>query len=621
MKSIRIVVLILLLIPMFLFAGEPVAEKYKWNLSDIYKTNDDFLKARKSVEQKLTEVDGYKGKLSKSPAELRKCLDLVFGMYQEYSDLVSFTGMSYDENLKNLAAQKDKGGIAQLGVKIQEKTAWIVPEIQSLGSQKVQSDLKKEKGLAAYEHYLTDALRLAQHTLSVPEEALLSRSAMMASAPYDAYSAYTNSDMDYPTVKLSDGTDARLNAAGYSRYRSVDNREDRKKVFDAFWDAHKKYENTFGVLLNAQIGRDWFYAKSRKYYSSVAAALDSNNIPVSVYTQMISDVNQNLNSMYRYLNLRKKMLGVEKLAYYDMYPSIVKDVAMSYPYDQSTQLVLEALKPLGDEYQQALQQAFQNRWIDVYPTEGKRSGAYSNGSAYAIHPYVLLNHNDDYESLSTVAHELGHTMHSYFSNKTQPYPTADTPIFVAEVASTFNEILLNEYLISKEQDPNKKLFLLGNQLERFRQTVFRQAMFAEFEFETHKRVENGETLTGADFTKLYLQLLKKHHGHDQGVCEIDDRYGIEWSFIPHFYYNFYVYQYATGMVASTALAEKVMAGEKGSVDRYLTFLRSGGSRYPIDLLKSAGADMTTPEPFVLAMKSFNRTMDRIETILKEMESK
>jgi oligoendopeptidase F len=621
MKSIRTLVLILLVIPLFLFADEPASQKYKWNLSDIYKTNDEFLEARQSVDRKLSEIDGFKGKLGESSTVLKRCLDLVFGMYQEYSSLDSFTGMTYDENLKNLKAQKDKGEIAQLGVTVREKTAWLVPEIQSLGKERVENYLQQDKGLAIYDHYLTDALRVAQHTLSVPEEALLSRSTMMASAPYDVYSAYTNSDMDYPAVKLSDGAEVQLNAAGYSRYRSVDNREDRKKVFDSFWDAHKKYENTFGVLLNAQIGRDWFYGKSRKYDSSVAAALDSNNIPVNVYTQLVSDINQNVSSMYRYLNLRKKMLGVEKLAYYDMYPSIVKDVAMSYPYDQSTQLVLEAMKPLGNEYQQTLQQAFQNRWIDVYPTEGKRSGAYSNGGVYSLHPYVLLNHNDDYESLSTVAHELGHTMHSYFSNKSQPYPTADTTIFVAEVASTFNEILLNEYLISKEQDPNKKLFLLGNQLERFRQTVFRQAMFAEFEYETHKRVENGETLTGADFTKFYLELLRKYHGHDQGVCEIDERYGIEWSYIPHFYYNFYVYQYATGMVASTALAEKVMAGEKGAVDRYLTFLRSGGSRYPIDLLKSAGADMTTPEPFALAMKSFNRTMDRIETILKEMGSK
>lgn len=620
MKRIQTIAFLLLLIPVFVFAGEqPVAQKYKWNLSDIYKTRDEFLQARKSVDQQLAEVDSCKGKLGESPAMLKHCLDLVFGVYQQYTSLDSYTGMHYDENLKDLNSQKDKGEIAQVGVSVREKTAWLVPEIQSLGKDRVEGSLQQEKGLSIYRQFLTDALRVAEHTLTVPEETLLSRATMIASAPYDVYSAYSNSDMEYPTITLSGNVEAKLNAAGYTKYRASSNREDRKKVFDAFWGAHQKFANTFGVLLNAQLGKDWFYAKSRKYDSSVAAALDANNIPVSVYTQLIKDVNQNLDSMDRYLNLRKKMLGVDKLAYYDMYPSMVKDVEMSYPYDQSTQLVVEAMKPLGTEYQQALQKAFANRWVDVYPSEGKRSGAYSNGSVYAVHPYVLLNHNDDYESVSTVAHELGHTMHSYFSNKTQPFPTADYPIFVAEVASTFNEILLNEYLISKETDPSKKLFLLGNQLERFRQTVFRQAMFAEFEYETHKRVENGEAMTGADFTKLYLELLKKYHGHERGVCEIDDLYGVEWSYIPHFYYNFYVYQYATGQVASTALAEKVMAGEKGAAERYLTFLSSGGSRYPIDLLKVAGADMTTAEPFALAIKSFNRTMDRIETILKEMK--
>lgn len=598
---------------------EQIPEKYKWNLGDMYPNKDAFLADQKSVQSKLPGMEKCQGHMGDSAKSLKDCLDLYFGISQQYSKMAAFTSMQYDENLKNQDSQKLKEETSQLGVTLRVKTAWMTPEILGIGEKKIDDFLKQEPGLAIYHHFLDDIVRTAAHTLTAPEEELLSRTGMISDAAYNAYSAYTSSDMIFPTIKLFDGTEVHLTQAAYTKYRALPNQADRKAVFDAFWAAFAVDQNTLGVLLNAQTQRDWFYAKSRKYDTSVASALDAYNIPVNVYTQLVSDVNKNLPSLHRYLNLRKKMLGLDKLHYYDTYPSIVKDVEIPYKYEESTALMEESLKPMGDEYLNSLKQGLASRWVDVYPNDGKRSGAYSSGSLFTAHPYLFLNFNDDYDSITTLTHEMGHTMHSYFSSKYQPYPTADYAIFVAEVASTFNEALLNNYLVSKETDPNKKLFLLGNQLERVRQTIFRQAMFAEFELETHSRVEKGETLTGEDLTKLYLGLLKKYYGNDQGVCEIDNAYGIEWAYIPHFYYNFYVYQYSTGQVASTALAEKVIEGQKGAVDRYIAFLKSGSSDYPIQLLKNAGVDLTTSEPFELAMKSFNRTMDQIEEILNSQK--
>lgn len=616
-----LIVLVLIAFPLAAQATprEQIPEKYRWNLGDMYPNKDAFLSDQKSVQGKLPGLEKCQGHMGDSAKNLKDCLDLYFGISQQYSKMAAFTSMQYDENLKNQESQKLKEETSQLGVTLRVKTAWLTPEILGIGEKKIGEFQKQEPGLAIYHHFLDDIVRTAAHTLTAPEEELLSRTGMISEAAYNAYSAYTSSDMIFPTIKLSDGTEVHLTQAAYTKYRALPNQADRKAVFDAFWAAFAVDQNTLGVLLNAQTQRDWFYAKSRKYDSSVASALDAYNIPVNVYTQLVSDVNKNLPSLHRYLTLRKKMLGLDKLHYYDTYPSIVKNVDIPYKYEESTALMEESLKPMGEEYLKALKLGVANRWVDVYPNDGKRSGAYSSGSLFTAHPYLFLNFNDDYDSITTLTHEMGHTMHSYFSSKYQPYPTADYAIFVAEVASTFNEALLNNYLVSKETDPNKKLFLLGNQLERVRQTIFRQAMFAEFELETHTRVEKGETLTGEDLTKLYLGLLKKYYGNDQGVCEIDDAYGIEWAYIPHFYYNFYVYQYSTGQVASTALAEKVIEGQKGAVDRYIAFLKSGSSDYPIQLLKNAGVDLTTSEPFELAMKSFNRTMDQIEEILNSQK--
>jgi oligoendopeptidase F len=364
---------------------------------------------------------------------------------------------------------------------------------------------------------------------------------------------------------------------------------------EAFFTGLGKYRGTFGSMMNSNVETSVFYARARNYENSLQSALDQPNIPVSVYSRLVEGVDRNLPTFHRYLKLRKRMMGLPELHYYDLYAPLVPSVDTKYAVDSAERNILEALAPLGPEYAAGAKRAFTERWIDMYPTEGKTSGAYSNGAAYDVHPYMLLNYNGKYDDMSTLAHELGHTMHSYFSNKTQPYPLSSYPIFVAEVASTFNEALLIDYMLKG--------------------TVFRQTQFAEFELRMHEMAEKGQPLTGDALSKLYSEIVKKYYGHDQGVCIVDEYVANEWAFIPHFYNPFYVFQYATSFTASSALSEKVLLGAAGATERYLKFISAGKSKYPIDLLKDAGIDMTTDEPLDLTVKKMNRVMDEMERLL------
>jgi len=595
-----------------------VPEKYKWNLSDLYKTEKDFLKSRENFQNNINAISKYKGKLGESSESLKNCLDTLFVLSKDYSKLTSYTSMNADQDLRNSDSQKLKNETTTVGREFASEVSFITPELVSLGEEKLKTFLKENKGLNIYKMFILDAIRTSKHTLSAQEEKLLSKTSVLASTPYNTYSIFSNTELNFPEITLSNGDKIKLSQAMYGKYRASQNPKDREIVFSNFFKTYKKYEGTIGTLLYSQVQKDWFYAKEKKYSSCVEAALDKNNVPTNVYTQLVNDINNNLKSLHRYLKLRKKMMGLDVLKYSDLYTSLVKEIDLKYSYNDSKNLLLKAMQPLGKEYVNALENGINSRWADIYPTEGKRSGAYSNGSAYDVHPFVLLNHNDDYDSISTFAHEFGHSMHSWFSNKYQPYATSDYSIFVAEVASTFNENLLNNYLVKHETDPLKKLFLLGNLLERIRATIFRQAMFAEFELKIHTAVENDKALTGKDFSKIYLEIVRKYYGHNEGICQVDDIYEIEWAFIPHFYYNYYVYQYSTGLIASTALAENVIEKKEGSVEKYLNFLKSGNSDYPINILAKAGADLTTSTPLETTMKVFNKTMDEIEDTLKQL---
>src|SRR5437763_1024551 len=383
----------------------------------------------------------------------------------------------------------------------------------------------------------------------------------------------------------------------------------------AFFSALGSFRRTYGTTLNGEVQKVAFFAKARNYPGSLDAALDGANIPVSVYTRLVDGVNRNLPAFHRYLKLRKRILGLDDLHYYDLYAPLVGSVKLDYTPQEARQIVVDAVAPLGPEYQATIKQAFDSRWIDLLPSEGKRSGAYSNGGAYDVHPYMLINFNGKYADVSTLAHELGHTMQSYFSNRTQPYPLAGYPIFVAEVASTFNESLLIDSVMKSIKDDDTRLSLLGNYLENIKGTMFRQTQFAEFELRMHEMAGKGQPITGDALAKLYLDITRKYYGDAQGVCRVDDYIAHEWSYVPHFYRDFYVFQYATSFTASAALAEKVLTGDPDAKRRYLAFLSAGGSKYPIELLKDAGVDMTTDEPLMLTMKTMNRVMDEMEKLL------
>ncbi len=431
----------------------------------------------------------------------------------------------------------------------------------------------------------------------------------------NASNVLLNADLPWPTVKMADGKDVRLDSSGFSAARASSNRDDRRKVMEAFFGALGSYRRTLGAAMSGNVQGAIFRAQSRHYDSTLQAALDGPNVPTSVYKALVDSVNQHLPSFQRYLKLRQRILKLDELHYYDLYSPLVNDVPLNYTVEQAQANVKAAMAPLGADYVAGLDKAFRDRWIDYYPMTGKQSGAYMSPGAYDVHPYLLLNYNGQYTDMSAMAHELGHAMHSYFSGKNQPYATYNYPIFVAEVASTFNEALLIDHMLKQITDPKVKLALLGNYLENVKGTVFRQTQFAEFEMRMHEMAEAGQPITGDALSKLYLDITRKYYGHDAKICIVDDYVANEWAFIPHFYNSFYVYQYATSFTASTALSEKVLSGAPDAVAHYRAFLASGGSKYPIDLLKGAGVDMTTSEPLDLTIRKMDRVMDEIEKLL------
>jgi oligoendopeptidase F len=594
-----------------------IPEQYKWKLEDLYASDEAWNEAKQELVSRFDEVTKYKGKLADSASELLACMEFDSEVSKEFERLYCYASMKSDEdkgNSKYLAMEQQ---MQQLGTDYNSKAAFITPEIAAMDKETIDRFIEQEPDLKIYKMFLYDVLRTKAHTLSDKEEKILAEAGLMADGPYTIYGVFSNAEMPYPEIELGDGNTVTLTKAAYAQYRASQIRSDREAVFQSFWGAFDKFKETFGTQLYANVKKDMFYARTRKYESSLQSALDKDNIPTEVYLNLIENVNKNLDSFHRYLNLKKRMLGVDTLKYSDVYAPVVKGIDLNYTYEQAKELVLDALKPLGPDYSKVVAEAFEKRWIDVYPTPGKRAGAYSNGSAYDVHPYILLNYNGQYDDVSTLAHELGHTMHSYYSNMNQPYPTADYSIFVAEVASTFNEALLIHKMLDEIKDDDTRLSLLMNYLDGIKGTVFRQTQFAEFELRMHEKAESGEPLTGDVLTELYGEILKKYYGSDDGVCHIDDLYAVEWAYVPHFYYNFYVYQYATSFAASTALVENVLKKEKGAAEKYIKFISSGGSDYPIEILKSAGVDMTTDEPFNKTMAAMNRTMDEIESILEK----
>lgn len=592
-----------------------VPEEYKWDLTAIYPSDQAWRAAKENLASELPRLRQFQGALASSASRLADALETQSNFDKELTRLFVYAGSMSDQDTRVSMYQGMQQEVIQLGSVLGTESAFIEPEILQMDNADIQRFLAEEPRLLIFRHYLEDIARRRAHTLSNAEEKLLAASSVMASGPSSVFGIFADADFPYPTVTLSDSKTVKLDKAAFSLHRASPSREDRQKVMEAFFTVLGKYRATFGSMMNANVQASIFYAHARNYENSLQAALDHPNIPVSVYSRLVEGVNRNLPTFQRYLKLRKRMMGLSELHYYDLYAPLVSSVDTKYPVDAAERNILEALAPLGSEYAAGAKRAFTERWIDMYPTEGKTAGAYSNGAAYDVHPYMLLNYNGKYDDMSTLAHELGHTMHSYFSNKTQPYPLSAYSIFVAEVASTFNEALLIDSMLKKIRDDATRLSLLGNYLESIKGTVFRQTQFAEFELRMHERVEKGQPLTGDDLSKLYSEIVKKYYGHDQAVCIVDDYIANEWAFVPHFYNSFYVFQYATSFTASSALSEKVLAGDPGATGRYLNFISAGKSKYPIELLKDAGIDMTTDEPLQLTVKKMNRVMDEMERLL------
>lgn len=596
-----------------------IADKYKWDLSHIFPNDEAWKRAKEELVSKIPGIERYKGKLGTSAEQLYNGLDLVSNLTKEFYRLYSYASMSSDQDTRDSKYLGMQQEMSQIGTNLGAAAAFIEPEILKIDRSTIDAFLKSEPKLGIYRHYLDDILRRKAHTGTEGEEKIIADAGLMADGPQSIYGIFSDADFPYPETTLSDGKPVKLDKATFSLLRTSKNREDRKKVFSTFFGRLNDFRRTYGTQLYAEVKKNIFYKRARKYQSCLESALDANNIPLEVYHGLIQNVNVNLGTFHRYLQLRKRILGVDELHYYDLYAPLLADVDLKYTYEEAQQHVIASLEPLGQEYLDVTKKAFSERWLDVYPTEGKRSGAYSNGSVYDVHPYMLLNYNGKYDDVSTLTHELGHTMHSYYSNKVQPYPTANYSIFVAEVASTLNEALLIEHMLKTIQDDNVRLSLLGSYLENIKGTVFRQTQFAEFELRIHEMAERGEALTGDVLNTLYEEITRKYYGHDRGVCIVDDEIKAEWAYIPHFYYNFYVYQYATSFTASAALSEQVLARDPAATKRYIEFLSSGGSDYPINLLKKAGVDMTTSTPFELTMKKMNRVMDEMEKILERMK--
>lgn len=594
-------------------AAAAEAEADRWNLKDIYATQADWEQDKVRLEKQLAEFASCGGQLGRSVKRFKACMDLNADLLKRLYRLGSYAAQFHDEDTGANAGIDLNQRSRVLENRVENASSFLNPEILKMGRRKVEGFLRRDRTLKIYSHTLDDVLRMAEHTLDKNGEELIANFSLATGAAQAVYGTLSDADMPWPKVTLSDGKEVTIDQAAYTKYRALDNREDRKRVYDAFWSKWKEFERTFGVTFYEQLKKDSVSAKVRRYPDSLAEALDGNKLPVAVYNMLIEQSNANLPTLHRYFKLRAKMLGVADMRYYDIYPPLVSG-NQKYPIADAVGLMLASVKPLGEDYARAMEQGTKGRWMDVYPRPKKRSGAYMNGSVYDVHPYLLLNHNDDYESVSTLAHEWGHAMHSYLANKNQPFITAGYPTFTAEIASTTNEVFLLDHMLKVARSDDERLLYLGSALENLRGTFFRQAMFADFEREVHAKVDRGESLTGEALTKMYGEILKRYHGDKEGVVRIDDLYTVEWAYIPHFYRRFYVFQYATSVAAGSMFADEILKGTPGARERYLDILRAGGSRYPYELVKEAGVDLASPAPYQAIVRRMNAIMDQIEAI-------
>ncbi|HEY8573337.1 M3 family oligoendopeptidase [Phenylobacterium sp.] len=582
-----------------------------WDLTHLYPNDAAWDAEAKAVEAALPGLSAYKGRLGESAATLKAAMEAISAVNKRLLRLIVYATLKADEDLQVAANQERRDRAQALGSKAGEATAWVNPEVLRIGRARIETLVSSDPGLAKFRFGLLDTVRQAPHTLDDKGEQLLAAAANPLNGPQSIRNQLVLSDIPWPQVEVG-GKSERLDLQGYTRLRAVADRAERKKVFDTFFGAFKGFESSLGAALSAKVNGDVFNAKARNYPTALAAAVDGPNIPESVYRTLVAEANRGLPILHRYFDIRRRLLGLPDMAYYDLYPPVTK-LEAKFDLASTRRLSIEALKPLGPEYSAAFAQATAQPWVHVYPQKGKANGAYVFGAAYDVHPYMLLNHTENYEGLSTYAHEWGHAMHTLLAQKAQPFELAGYPTFTAEVASTVNEQLLVAHMLKGAKGRDERLFYLDRVCEMMRATFYRQTMFAEFELAAHEAAEKGEALSGKRLSAIYLDLLRRYHGPK---VQVPDAYGIEWAMPQHFFnYTYYVYQYATSVTAASAFAERILGGGARERDLYLGALKAGGSDYPVEVLKRAGVDMTTADPYRAMLTKFSRTLDEMEKLM------
>lgn len=585
--------------------------KDTWNLESIYANNELWEEDYAALEKDAAEFAKLKGAIEADVSKIPAVLDAYYGLHRRLSKLSVYARMRFDQDTADSTYQTMAAKIGSLGVKIGAASAFVEPEILSYSKEQLEAAEKENERTAYYGRKIEEMLRGQEHTLDAEKEELLAAAGDMAEAPDDIFSVLMNADMKYPDIVLEDGTHLPLTNSTYISYMESPDRAVREGAFKTLYGQIASLKNTFAAIYRANLKQAKFYAQSRKYSSARAMYLADSNVPESVYDNLLSAVHEALPMMYRYVAVRKKVLGVDKLHMYDVYTPIVAAQNQTYEFEQAKQMVLEALKPMGEDYLSHAREGLENRWIDIYPNKGKKGGAYSWG-CYDSQPFILLNYTKNLDSVFTLIHEMGHSIHSYYSRTAQDYAYSDYKIFVAEVASTCNECLLMHDLLEKTTDKEQRKYLLNHYLDSFKGTLFRQTMFAEFEKNAHEYCAQGKPLTAEALSQMYLELNQKYFGPDM---EKDEEIAYEWMRIPHFYTPFYVYQYATGYSAAVALSAKILKEGKPAVDAYMSFLKGGESKDPIDLLKMAGVDMTTEKPVADALALFGELVTELETLV------
>ncbi len=591
-----------------------IADKYKWNLNDIYETEDAWEADFAWLNDNLKNYKSFEGTLGNSAQELLKSLKFDEEIGIKFGRLHLHAFLSKDLDLADTKYQGIYSRTMGLASNLSAASSFMRPEILAIPESKLWDFVKSEEGLKVYEQQFKEMLRRKEHTLSKNEEEILALSSQLQQVPYDVFSLFKNADMQFPKVKDENGNEIQISDGRYYAALYSNDRDYRERVYKGYYVPFMEYKNAIGAMFNGNLKSIQFNSKARKYNSSREAALDANNIPISVYDNLVNTCKENARVLHRWAEMKKKVLKLNDFHAYDTYVTLFPSVQKDFTYDEGVELTLESLKPLGEDYVASLNKAFNNRWLDVYETKGKRSGAYSSGTTFGMHPYVLLNWNEQLNDVFTLAHEMGHNMHSYYTGLNQPYPYADYSIFVAEVASTMNEALLLDYLIENATTKEEKLALIEKNLNNITTTFFRQTRFAEFEQMVHEKTEKGEALTPDKLSELYGELYQSYWGPSMMV---DEEEKFTWARIPHFYYNFYVYQYATSFAASQALAAKIKEEGQPAIDKYLSFLKAGSSVPPIEVLKMAGVDMTSPEPILAVVKKMDQLLDQMEELLAE----